>query len=332
MKITVILTGGTIACKTENHIMNPQTDSAYSIINMYKSQINGSIEFTAVQPFNILSENYTSKTYNLLLDYLYNLDFSDSDGVIITHGSDTLSYTSALVAMIMPNVKIPVVLTAADYPPDNSLSNALSNFSAAVEFISAKTAGIFTAYGDKGSTNIYLATRLSEADPINDKFSGSKNSIIAKVTNNSISYLNKSLINTLTKGKRQVFTQKPIIKRDILLIKTYPNQNYSFYAPQNAAAVVLYLYHSATACTVGTNTSIIEFIKKCSSASTPVYLASYKNKPDRYATTNEIDKLNAIPLYNITKESAYIKALLAYNQSLLPPNEIMNSDIYFECQ
>ena len=43
MKITVILTGGTIACKTENHIMNPQADSAYSIINMYKSQINSNI-------------------------------------------------------------------------------------------------------------------------------------------------------------------------------------------------------------------------------------------------------------------------------------------------
>ena len=180
--------------------------------------------------------------FRSLLDYLYNLDFSDSDGVIITHGSDTLSYTSALVAMVMPNVKIPVVLTAADYPPDNSLSNALSNFSAAVEFISTKTAGIFTAYGAKGNTNIYLATRLSEADPIDDKFSGSENSIIAKVTNNSISYLNQPLINALAKGKRKVFTQKPIIKQDILLIKTYPNQNYSFYAPKNAAAVVLYLY------------------------------------------------------------------------------------------
>jgi len=333
MKILVILTGGTIACKTKDNIMNTNNYTAYDILRLYNSTHPNNIDFVTVQPFTILSENYTSNTYNILIDYLYKCCFSEYDGVIITHGSDTLSYTSALVAMLLNNVTIPVVLTAADYPLANPLSNGLSNFSASVEFIKSNiSSGIFTAYGIQNHTQIYLATRIKEADPFSDNFTECGNGIAAQVTDNKISCTNENLINQIGIEKEQIFQNKPTINNDILLLKTYPNQNFNCYCIDGFKAVIIYMYHSATACTVGNNTNILRFIEKCNNIGVDVHLASFKNKEDEYVTSYEIEKLKVNKLYNISKESAYIKALLAYNQASYAPLSIMNTDIYFEFQ
>lgn len=334
MKILVILTGGTIACKVENNIINANSNTAYDILRLYnKATNNTEIEFIIKQPFTILSENYTADTYNTLIDYLYSCNPANYDGVIITHGSDTLSYTSAMVGMLMRDTEIPIILTAADHPLSDEKSNGLSNFSACVEFIKSKRcSGVFTAYGEKGRANIYLSTRLQEADPINDSFTPCGNGIVAQVIDNKLCNINNQLIALLKKKNNRLFKSKPVIKNDILLIKTYPNQHYNRYSIENLKAVVIYMYHSATACTIGGDTNICNFIKRCNENNVDVYLASLKNKSEEYATAYEIEQLKTYNLYNISKESAYIKTLLAYNQQECSPTDIMNTNIYFEEQ
>ena len=332
MKILLILTGGTIACKIQNNTLNTTADTAYDILRLYKKENpNCNIEFTTVQPFTILSENYTANTYNTLIDFLYNCDFNSYKGVIITHGSDTLSYTSALVGMLLRDVNIPVLLTAADYPLSEPRSNGLSNFSACVEFIKNDISnGVFTAYGEKNNTQIYLSTRICEADPLTDSFTPFGNGIIAQAVNNKICNVNKDMTTMLENKNNRLFTTKPVIKNSILLIKTYPNQNFDCYSIDNISAVVVYLYHSATACTTGNCTDICSFIKRCNSYGKPVYLASFKKTLFEYATSCEMEKHNVHKLYNISKESAYIKALLAHNQTEFSPEDVMNTNIYFE--
>ena len=336
MKILVILTGGTIACRLNSNVMDTNSDTAYDILRMYNSEYKNDIEFTVKQPFTILSENYTADTYNTLIDYLYSCSFNEYDGVIITHGSDTLSYTSALVGLLMCNAEVPILLTAADYPLYDEKSNGLSNFSACVELIKARICnGIFTVYGKKNEAVVYLATRINESDPITDSFSSFGNAVVARVCNGKICNVNSELIDMLNKsvdkGCKRFFTQKPVISNDILLIKTYPNQHYNRYNINGLKAVVIYAYHSATACTVGEDTDICRFIEQCNASNVDVYIASLKNRTDEYASLHKIDSLNIHKLYNISKESAYIKALLAYNQNEYSSQKVMGENIYFEC-
>lgn len=332
MKILLILTGGTIACTVENNKINTSAETAYNILNIYRSKNpTSNIEFNIVQLFTILSENYTRHTYNRLIEFLYGCSFNQYNGIIITHGSDTLSYTSALVGMLLRNIQIPILLTAADYPLTDPRTNGLSNFSACVEFIKSNIAnGIFVAYGNISNTSIYLATRICEADPVTDRFSSFGNGIVAQVINDEICNINTKLIELLKIKNNRLLQNRPIIKNDILLIKTYPNQSFDCYNIDHITAVVIYMYHSATACTIGTDTNICRFIEKCNSRNIPVYLASYKIQKAEYATSCEIAKYSHRKLYNISKESAYIKALLAYNQNEFNPEEIMNTNIYFE--
>ncbi|MEE0264079.1 MAG: asparaginase domain-containing protein [Acutalibacteraceae bacterium] len=335
MKVLVILTGGTIACRLQSNVMDTNSDTAYDILRMYNSEYKNDIEFTVKQPFTILSENYTADTYNILIDYLYSCSFNEYDGVIITHGSDTLSYTSSLVGMLMCNAELPVLLTAADYPLSDEKSNGLSNFSACVEFIKACTCnGVFTVYGKKNEAVVYLSTRINESDPITDSFTPFGNGVVARVCDGMICNVNNDLIfklnNSPDKRHSRFFTEKPVIENDILLIKTYPNQHYSRYSINGLKAVVIYTYHSATACTVGEDTDLCKFIKQCNDNNVDVYIASLKNRTDEYASLHKIEAFNINRLYNISKESAYIKALLAYNQSEYLPQKAMAQNIYFE--
>lgn len=332
MRILLILNGGTIACTVKDNQINTSPSTAYDILNIYKSKNPAcNIDFSVVQPFTILSENYTSHIYNILIDFLYSCDFNQYDGVIITHGSDTLSYTSALIGILLRDIQIPLLLTAANYPLNDPRTNGLSNFSACVEFIKSNTTkGIFTAYGTVNNTSIYLSTRICEADPVTDTFSSLGNGIVAQVINGKICNINKELIELLKIKNNRLLQNKPVIKNNILLIKTYPNQSFDCYNINNTTAVIIYMYHSATACTVGESTNICKFIETCNKKNVPVYLASYKAQKAEYATSCEITQYSQRKLYNISKESAYIKALLAYNQSELNPEEIMNTNIYFE--
>lgn len=336
MKILVILTGGTIACKVENNIIDTNSDTAYDILRLFNSTAvakQNKIDFTIKQPFTILSENYTANTYNTLIDYLYSSDINEYDGVIITHGSDTLSYTSAMVGMLMRDTKIPIILTASDYPLSDERANGLSNFSACVEFIKSKLcSGVFTAYGEKGHTYIYLSTRICEADPVTDSFTACGNAVVAQVIDNNLCQINEALISMLKNKNNRLFIEKPVIENDILLIKTYPNQHYNRYNIDGLKAVVIYMYHSATACTVGENTNLCSFIERCNRSDVDVYIASLKAKAEEYATAYEIESLKINKLYNISKESAYIKALLAYNQQEYSAVDVMNTNIYFESQ
>ena len=68
------------------------------------------------------------------------------DGLIITHGSDTLSYSSAFLGLCLCGLDIPVALTAADLVPDDPRSNAVENLRACVEVIEKFRRGVFTVY------------------------------------------------------------------------------------------------------------------------------------------------------------------------------------------
>ncbi len=334
MKILLILTGGTIACKVDNHRIDVSEETASDILIRYQTLYPCTdITFNVVQPLQTLSENHTSVTYNRLIDFLYQYDFHSYDGVIMTHGSDTLSYTSALIGMLFGHLPIPFMITASDYPLSEENSNGISNFYACVRWIEERLCnGVFTVYGKKDFPNIYLATRVCEANPITDEFSAFADGMVCQFHYHKISYINNELVSLLKNRPNDIicFSKPPVIKNDVLLIKTYPNQNFDCYALENVSAVLIYLYHSGTACTVGNSKNICRFMEKCWKKQIPVYTASHKPKQDRYVTSIETDRYTTFKLYGISMECAYSKLLLALNQDEYISEKILGSDIFFE--
>ena len=53
------------------------------------------------------------------------------DGIIITHGTDTLQYTSAMLGYMFDDVSIPIVLVSSNYVLEDKRANGLINLSKA---------------------------------------------------------------------------------------------------------------------------------------------------------------------------------------------------------
>lgn len=335
MNILLVLTGGTIGSKESGGTINVEQTEDYPIVYHYQKEYERTTVFTATAPANLLSENCTNAFWTTLCSSLYAIDFSAYQGVIVTHGSDTLSYSSALLGMVFAHLPIPMVLVAADYPLDNPKSNGLKNFAAAVAFIKTqKTRGVFTAYGSKEITNIHLATRMMESDPYTDLYPSFGGRPFAHYQNGEFTFDTLSIQPTmeeLNKEREPVLSASPQFANDILMLRAHPNLDYSrIDLSQKPAAVLHYLYHSGTACTIGENKSILLFIMRCNNKGIPIYLASFKRRNSHYATVREMEKYKIHKLYNISLESAYAKLTIAYNQKETAPQKLMEQNLFFE--
>ena len=311
-KILVILTGGTIGSKVEGKIINTTAASSYRLIQLYNEKYTDDTEFEVIQPINILSENLTPVEWGILCNCLLELDFEKYEGIIITHGSDTLSYTSALIGTMFGNCSIPIVLVASNLALGLPGSNGMNNFRNAVCFIKSSCInGVFTIFeNNKGEIPVYLSTHIVESDPFTDQFRSFTGKYFGKMIDEKF---------VATENYPCLMESDDILwngnfDNKILLIRPYPGLNYNnIDLSSKPKAVLHYMYHSATACTTD-GYSIIDFAKKCNDLGIDFYCASFKNKDAAlYDSSAKIVNSGVIPLYNISCEAAYAKLIIMYN-------------------
>lgn len=327
-KILVVLTGGTIGSKSENGTVNINSASAYQIVDYYNKEYGNDVDFEVIQPVNVLSENMTCEVWLELMNALDKIDTSTYRGIVICHGSDTLSYTANLIGMLYNKMDIPVVLIAANYELGNEKSNGIVNLRSAVVVIKSVKKGVFVAFSNnRGENDVYIATRIVESDPYLDQYRSFDGKPWGKVENNELKVCMQPTIDELNSFKPVVVNRPIDFNNKVLFIRPYPNMNYENINIEGISAVIHYMYHSATACTAGEGTSLIKFAKKCKDKGVKLYVASFKDKnvERAYKSTRDILEQGVIPLFNISPESAYIKVLICQNMDF-----DINNTMYYE--
>ena len=370
-KILVILTGGTIGSKISLKDINVDSNAAYSLISRYQECYEKETEFEVLSPYKVLSENMDLEYWMKLYETLCGISYSDYEGVIITHGSDTLAYTSNFIGYLFGKTPIPMILIASNYALTHPKSNGLLNFKTSIDFIKEKKGkGVFTIFSNhKDEVPVYRATNVNDADPYLDRFSPfdgtyydvkkgdywlselekeeglqeKKNTLEetnieevqieetkideaqieeTKIEKTEIreTKIEEIKIGEITKAEETrnyiLFENQLKLKKRVLGIRVYPGLDFDVYDLSKVNVVLCYLYHSATASVEGNNTSILNFIHKCKEKGIQVFVASFKSgEAGGYVTKQEILKAGAIPLYDLSYESAYMKLLIGINQT-----------------
>lgn len=201
MKVLVAFTGGTIGSTITDGYAAPDVDKKYRLINMYEEKIKSSkagetkddecagslfsgletekMEFVMESPYQELSENNTCSTMLFLAKYIKEqIESEKYDGIIITHGTDTLQYTSAMLGYMFDDVSIPIVLVSSNYVLEDKRANGLINFAYAVEFVKGRYGnGLFVSYYNTGDVpRIHRGTRVMEHGAYTDDVFSVKNS------------------------------------------------------------------------------------------------------------------------------------------------------------
>jgi L-asparaginase/Glu-tRNA(Gln) amidotransferase subunit D len=300
-KILVVFTGGTIGSSINNGAIDTDEKTSFLLLNQFKQRYpQTNVAFTTLQPYQILSENLSVKVWTTLILAIEQATPQNYDGIIVTHGTDTLAYTAAALGFYFHSLNIPIFLVSSHFPLSNENANGLDNFSFAVEKIMTENlTGAFVSYRNPSETSVTLhkATRLICSPQLSSDFFS-----IADINLNPKTIFNAPL--------------KPQFSERILMIKPYPALNYEHFDLTNVDAVLHDLYHSGTACTTsqfGENKSLLNFIKRCQAQNIAVYLAPVLKSENAYQSTLELNLCGATMLWDMTIEAAYVKLSLAYD-------------------
>ena len=123
-KILVIGTGGTIAsAPTENGLAPALSADALLKAIPFAASI---CEVECIQAFSLDSTNVRPGHW-LILAGIIKENYETYDGFVITHGTDTLAYTAAGLSYLIENSGKPIVLTGAQKPMGEDITDAKQN-------------------------------------------------------------------------------------------------------------------------------------------------------------------------------------------------------------
>lgn len=136
-RILLLATGGTIASHLGDEGLIPSLNAA--AILRYVPEIFDFCEVDTLQPYNIDSTNVTPAHWICLAKTIQE-KYEQYDGFVICHGTDTMSYTAAMLSYLVQHSPKPIVLTGSQQPIDKEDTDARINLRDAFLYAAHDTA------------------------------------------------------------------------------------------------------------------------------------------------------------------------------------------------
>lgn len=333
-KILVILTGGTICSSVDKNGLRFSEASKVKIVERFKngdSPCAEKLNFDAVCPTDILSENMTTEKWNVILKTFREIDVTKYIGVIVLHGTDTLGFTASLLSVVLAGFPIPVMLVSAQLPLSVEGTNGHVNFKAAAELIyNGIKPNVYAVYRNSdGVTYLHQGAHLEQCENFSDDFFSRTAEMLKDVENASSK-------GVAFKTDEMLLNKMGDLKSQVLRVQPYVGLDYNAYCLDGIRAVVHGTYHTESVCVErsrGTgrysSTSILQFIDRCKAADVELFLAPCSAAAFCYESTGDAIKHGARPIAAQGFTMAYIKLMVGCALGLRGDklSEFANSDI-----
>ncbi|WP_324274930.1 asparaginase [Blastococcus brunescens] len=157
--VTVLLTGGTIGQRSSGGVAAPAADATAALVQRV---CPAGIELELVRAMQRDSPDIGPAEWEQLAREVARAVRRGADGVVVLHGTDTLAHTAAALALALPGIGVPVVLTGSMRPGSDDDSDAESNLHSAFLVATSPLRGVavvFTSPDDGATADILRGTR-----------------------------------------------------------------------------------------------------------------------------------------------------------------------------
>lgn len=151
-KILLLTTGGTIASTPGAGGLAPGLDGA--ALTGYLSGLAEGYNIAVRDILHLDSSNIQPEEWQLIARHIYDAR-EDYDGIVVTHGTDTMAYTASVLSFMLRGIGIPVVLTGSQLPIEHPMTDGMENLRLALAMAATGRGGIFVAFDRK----VILGTR-----------------------------------------------------------------------------------------------------------------------------------------------------------------------------
>ena len=327
-KIALIGTGGTIASKVDYRTGGVSAALSASEIYDAVPELRKHASIEADFMFNEYSENLEPHHWTLIANRIAEKVRSGGfRGIVISHGTDTMHYTSAALSFALHNLPIPVVLVGSQRSSDRPSSDAALNLLGATIFsIESPYTGVFIAMHGSTSDDFiscHLGTRVRKNHTSRrDAFESIDRLPIATVKK-AVVKVQSQLVKmeipkrsnnddaVISEGLENSFEVESKFDPRVTLIKYYPglDPNLIAYAVKTGSkAIVLEgtgLGH------VGRK--FFPEIAKAINSGVLIFMTSQciwgRTNMKVYDTGRDLIELGVVPLEDMTPETAVVKAM-----------------------
>ena len=317
--IVMVVTGGTIAARYD-----PSTggvkwlDNPENLLKFYPGIFDIANVLKVEVPFMKGSEDMDYKDWKKIAKVVEKyLNDTNVKGVVITHGTDTLHYTSAALSFFLRDLNKPVVLTYSQRSIDRASSDANLNLRCSALAAISDMAEVMIVGHASTNDDFCYALRGTKVRKMHsskrDAFKPINTKPLAKIYSNS----NENRIDILSeynsRNKKKALLDSKFEEK-VALLKFYPGQDPSildYYVKNKYKGVILEMIGLGHVATSGARLSWIKKLKEvigkglvvCGTAQT-IY---GRLDPLVYSTGRELLKTGIIYLGDMLSETAFVK-------------------------
>jgi len=144
-RILLLTTGGTIACLPGGEGLEPRHSD---VMERELNQLRTYFDITVRDSMCLDSSNMRPEEWQQIAADIFNNRYG-FDGVVVSHGTDTMAYTASAVTYMLPNIDVPVVFTGSQLPLADMLSDGPDNLRTAFAMAASGHPGVFLAFDRK---------------------------------------------------------------------------------------------------------------------------------------------------------------------------------------
>ena len=145
-KVLMLATGGTIASSQGENGLEPKKSSPH-ILKAVES-LAGRFDITYKDILNLDSSNIQCEDWRIIANNI-NEGLNEYDGIVVSHGTDTMAYTASMLTYMLEGLDKPVVLTGSQIPMGMTFSDAGRNLELAFYAIEKNIKGVTIAFNNK---------------------------------------------------------------------------------------------------------------------------------------------------------------------------------------
>ena len=144
-KILLLTTGGTIASVPGGEGLVPHRSG---VMERELEQLRTYYSIIVQDVMCLDSSNIRPEEWQLIARTVFE-QRQGYDGIVISHGTDTMAYTASAVTFMLPDIDLPVVFTGSQLPLTDMLSDGPDNLRTAFAMAASGCPGVFLAFDRK---------------------------------------------------------------------------------------------------------------------------------------------------------------------------------------